>query len=285
MVDLRSSMSRRLSGRLEAAFTRTHTPSELGTVAGLVTERALAERVEVRPALVRQLDQVTSGTVEYGFTSDRFAGGADMHVHRTVAGLDRLVSRRDLLGIDYEMRQWLFQPGGRTTSHVIRAGWSRPATRLLDVELQAGPSITDGRATLDMAATIRHRTRPRDLAISYARTQTTIVGLSGVADSQSLTASGAVRPRPGLAFRVSPGVSHTVHAGRPVVGWRFAFDAERQLRRTLVLRVSYEATAQQGRLATVPGDAMSRHLVQVSVVVVPRLVRTAGAEAPALHVP
>ena len=136
------------------------------------------------------------------------------------------------------MRRWFFQPGGHPTSHVLRAGWSRPVTRLLDVELHAGPAITDGRAALDVAAAVRHGTRPRDLAISYSRTQTTIIGLSGVADTQSLTASGAVRPGPGLTFRASPGVSRIVHAGRPVVGWRFAFDAERQLRRTLLLRLS-----------------------------------------------
>jgi hypothetical protein len=241
-------------------------------VAGLIIDRALAERIEVRPALVRQIDPMTTGTLEYAFTSDRLAGGSDMRVHRTLVGLDRLMSRRNLLGIDYEMRRWFFQPGGDQTSHVLRAGWSRPATRLLDVEVQAGPAITDGRAALDIAATVRHGTRPRDLALSYTRTQTTIIGLSGVADTQSLTASGAVRPRPGLAFRASPGVSHTVYGGRPVVGWRFAFDAERQLRHTLLLRLSYETTAQRGRLAAVPGDVMSRHLVQVSVLLVPRAV-------------
>ncbi|HEY6362283.1 MAG TPA: hypothetical protein VIX63_14315 [Vicinamibacterales bacterium] len=285
LADLRFSRSRRLSAGVEAAFTRTHTPSELGTVTGLIMDRALAERVEVRPSLVRQLDPVTSGTIEYTFTAERLAGGGSSRVHRTAAGLDRLLSRRDLLGVDYEMRRWFFQPGGHPTSHVLRLGWSRPITRLLDVELHAGPALTDGRTAPELAASMRHSTRPADLAIGYARTQTTIVGLPGVADTQSVSASASVRPRSGLELRVSPGVSRTTHARGPMEGWRLALDAERQLRRTLMLRISYEATAQRSSLAALSTQAVSRHLMQVSLLAVPRQVTAAGAKAPALRVP
>jgi hypothetical protein len=147
------------------------------------------------------------------------------------------------------------------------------------VELQAGPVVTDGSAAPDLAASVRHSTRPADLGISYARTQTTIVGLSGVADTQSVTASGTVKPRQGLQLRVSPGVSRTLHGSGRTDAWRLAFEAERQLRGSVLLRVSYEANAQSGRLVTISGYAVSRHLVQVSLLAVPRI-RPATAGSP-----
>ena len=263
-ADLRYGRSRRVSIGVEATYTKTNTPSDLSTVTGLILDRAAAERIEVRPSFVRQLDPLTAGTLEYGFTADRLAGGTGTRVHRTAVGLDRQISRRDLLGIEYEVRQWAFQPGGHPTSQLLRVGWSRPITRLLAVDIQGGPVVTDGTASSELAATVRHRTRPADLAISYARTQTTILGLSGVADTQSVAASSSITPRPGLRLRVSPGVSRTRHGDGRTDAWHLGLEAERSLGR-LALRVSYDASAQRGRLLGVSAHATTRHLVQVSV--------------------
>jgi hypothetical protein len=264
LVDLRYTKSRRGSLGVEATYTQTNTPSDLTTVTGLILERAAAERIEVRPSLVRELDPLTSATIEYAFSADRLAGGTGTRAHRAAVNLDRQISRRDRLAIDYEVRQWTFQPGGRPTSQLLRVGWSRPVTRLLAVELQGGPIVTDGRASSDLAATIRHATRPADLALSYARTQTTIVGLSGVADTQSLTASGSIKLRPGLQLRVSPGVSRTLHDDGRTDAWHLGFEAERRVGH-VALRMSYDASAQRGRLLAVSAHAAMRHLVQVSV--------------------
>ena len=269
-VDLQYSRSRRLSLGVAAAFQKTNTPSDLGTVTGLILQRAAAERIELRPSVVRNLDPLTSGTIEYEFSADRLAGGSRMRLHRMSMGVDREMSRRNLLALDYEVRQWAFRPGGHPTSQVFRAGWSRPITRSLDVQVQGGPVVTDGVTTPDLSASLRHGTRPTDLAIGYARTQTTIVGLAGVADTESITASGSLRPHQGLQLHVSPGVSRTRHQIGRTDAWRVAFDAERHVGKAVLLRLSYEVNVQRGRLVTVADHSVSRHLVQLSLLAVPR---------------
>jgi hypothetical protein len=280
-VDLQYGRSRRLSLGLDAAFQKTNTPSDLGTVTGLILHRAAAERFQVRPSIERHLDPLTSGTIEYEFAADRLAGGSRMRLHRMAVGIDRDMSRRNLLALDYEVRQWAFRPGGNVgagfsrpdhgpTSHVFRAGWSRPITRSIDVQVQAGPVVTDGVATPDFTSSLRYGTRPTELSIGYTRTQTTIVGLAGVADTQGITASGSLTPHQGLQLRVSPGVSRTRHQIGRTDAWRVAFDAERHVGSSVLLRLSYEVNVQRGRLITIGDPSVSRHIVQLSVLPVPR---------------
>jgi hypothetical protein len=268
-VDLHYTPTRRLSLGLDAAFQKTNTPSDLGTVTGLILHRAAAERIELRPSVVRHLDPLTSGTIEYEFSADRLAGGSRMRLHRIALGVDREMSRRNLLALDYEVRQWAFRPGGHPTSHVFRAGWSRPITRSIDLQLQAGPVVTDGVTTPDFTSSLRSGTRPSELAIGYARTQTTIVGLAGVADTQSITASGSFTPHHGLQLRATPGLSRTRHPIGRTDAWRVALDAERHVGSNVLLRLSYEVNVQRGRLVTIADPSVSRHIVQLSVLPVP----------------
>jgi hypothetical protein len=279
-LDLQYSRSRRLSLGFDAAFQKTNTPSDLGTVTGLILHRAAAERFQLRPSIERHLDPLTSATIEYEFSADRLAGGSRMRLHRMTVGVDRDMSRRNLLGLDYEVRQWAFRPGGHPTSHVFRAGWSRPITRSIDVQVQAGPVVTDGVTTPDVTSSLRYNTRPTELAIGYARTQTTIVGLAGVADTQSITASGSLTPRQGLHLRVSPGVSRTRHQIGRTDAWRVAFDAERHVGSGVLVRLSYEVNVQRGRLITIADPSVSRHVVQLSVLPGPRPVSRREGQEP-----
>lgn len=269
-IDLRYSRWRRFAVAVDAAFTRTQTPGELSAGTGLTLARATAERVEVHPAIVRQLDPVTEGTIDYTWTEERLVGGIATRAHRAAVRVDRHVSRRDVVGVNYGVRMFLFETDDPLTSHAFSIGWSRQITRQANIELRGGPVLTDGTPATEVLASIGYRPRPVALSISYARTQTTVVGLAGTLDTQSVTASAAYSPRPQLRIRIVPGVFRTTRDGRQADAGRLAFEAERTITDRLSLRAMYEATFQRGHLTAAPSaDSIARHLVQLSVVAAP----------------
>src|SRR5688572_10272446 len=103
VVQARYQASRRTSASIDAAFTRTRTPAQLSPVPGLTLGRVTAERLEVHPTVVRNLDGQMSSTVEYTFTRDRAGLVGDILSHRAGVGLDRQISRRDFVGLTYDV--------------------------------------------------------------------------------------------------------------------------------------------------------------------------------------
>jgi hypothetical protein len=269
-IDLRTNRSRRLWFAVDAAVERTRTPGELSAVTGLTLARARAEHVEVHPAMVRQVNPVTEATVDYTWTDDRLAGGITTSAHRAGLRIDRHVSRRDVVDVRFGVRVFLFEPEHRVTSHAASVGWSRQITREAHLELRGGPVLTDGRQAPEMLASMRYTPGPSELSISYARTQTTLIGFAGVLDTQNISASVARRLRPRLQIRITPGVFRTTSdAGRADAG-RLAVEADRPMTGRLSLRATYEANFQRGSLAAVPSAApIARHLVQLSVIAAP----------------
>jgi hypothetical protein len=278
-ADLRYAPSRRVAVTIDAGFTRTHTPGELSTVTGLTFGRAAAERLEVRPTIVRELDSRTSGSIGYTFQTDRLAG-AGMRAHGAVVGVDRELSRRNLVGLGYVVRRFAFSARRDSTSHVVRVGWTRPLTRLAEVMVHAGTGIADGAVSPDLLASVRQRTRPVDLTVTYARTQTTVIGVAGLIDAESITAGVSLAPRPGLEIQAGPGLSRTRQNGDDARAVRLAISADQRIDSRLVLRMSYEASAQRGRLLTdVSADRVARHVVQIGLSVQPLSRGARGANA------
>jgi hypothetical protein len=266
-IDLRTNRSRRLAFAVDAAFARTRTPGDLSAGTGLTLARAPAEHVEVHPSMVRQVNPVTEATIDYTWTDERLVGGIATRAHRAGIGIDRHVSLRDVVDVNYGIRMFVFETANRLTSHVMTMGWSHQITREASVELRGGPVLTDGRQAPEVLASMRYRPGPSELSISYARTQTTLVGFASILDTQSVTASAAYMLRRHLQIRVVPGVFRTTSdTGRADAG-RLAFEAERPMTERLSLRATYEATVQRGALTAAPsGGSVSRHLVQLSVV-------------------
>jgi len=266
-IDLRTSRSRRLSFAVDAAVQRTRTPGEFSAGTGLTLGRAPAEHVEVHPAIVRQVNPVTEATIDYTLTDERLAGGIATRAHRAAVEIDRHVSRRDVVDLTYGVRMFFFDADDRLTSHAVSIGWSREISRQAHVELRGGPVLTAGRQAPEVLARMRYRPGPSELSISYARTQTTLIGFAGILDTQSITASAGCMLRPRLQIRITPGVFRTSSDAGRADAARLAFEAERPMSGRFSLRATYEANFQRGSLTGAPSAAsISRHLVQLSVV-------------------
>jgi len=266
-LGLRTNSSRRLAFAVDAALQSTRTPGELSAVTGLTLGRARAEHAEVHPAITRQVNPVTEATIDYTWTDDRLVGGVATSAHRAAVGIDRHVSRRDVVDVKYGVRMFLFDASDRLTSHAVSVGWSREITREAHLELRGGPVLTEGRQAPELLASMRYRPGPSELSIAYARTQTTLIGVASILDTQSITASAARTLRSRLQIRVTPGLFRTASDTQRADAARLAFEAERPVTGQLSLRATYEAAFQRGSFIAAPfAHSISRHLVQLSVV-------------------
>jgi hypothetical protein len=269
-ADFLYSPSRRFALSLDASFIKTHDPGELNAIGGFTFGRASAQRVSVNPTAVRELDSLTSASLGYTFSHDRISTGSSMRAHGVLVGIDRRISRRDVVGVDYDTRRLAFDSRSDLMTHAVRVGWQRPLTRRIDVALHAGTGMAEGIITPDILAAVRQRTRPADLGLVYTRMQTTIVGLRGVVDTDSFSAVAAMRANPDLEIQIAPGLSRMRQSGGGTRAWRLAMSAERRLDDRLRLRVAYEGTVQHGQsFRYVSGTAVSRHLVHIGVSVQP----------------
>jgi hypothetical protein len=267
-VNVRTTRSRRTTASIDSAYTRTNTPGELAGVAGVLLRRSSAERLQFHPALTRQIGRLMSGSIEYTFARDTLLdGGLRADSHTATVGLDRQFSRRNTLGVDYELRRMAFHPGDTPMSHVVRGGWSRPLTHLVDVELRAGMAVTDGQPAGDFLASLQHAGRMTEAAFTYTRTQTTLIGVNGVIDAQTWTASGTMNRGRAVTLRLSPSLSDMSTGGSRARAWRMAFDAEHATASGFLVRASYEFSRQGGGLFVgAPDRPLSRHLVQIGIV-------------------
>jgi hypothetical protein len=276
-INVRTDRSRRLAFALDAAVERTRTPGELSVVTGLTLARARAQHVEVHPAIVRQVNPVTEATVDYTWTDDRLAGGVATSEHRAGLAIDRHVSRRDVVDLRYGVRMFLFDRDDRLTSHAVSLGWSREITREAHLELRGGPVLTDGRPAPEVLASLRYAPGPSELSVTYARTQTTLIGVASVLDTQSMTASAARMLPKRLRIRITPGLFRTTSETLRADAARVTVEADRPVTDQVALRTTYEAAFQRGRSIAAPfANSISRHLVQFSVVAAPARRRPDG---------
>ena len=264
VAQMRYQASRRAAASVDAAFTRTRTPSGLSTVPGLALGRLTAERLDVHPKFVRNLDGLMSGTVEYTFMRDRADRVGQTISHRAAVGVDRQMSRRDVVGLTYDLQRMTFDAAEDRSTHRLRGAWARPITRLTNLSVHAGAASTGRMTTPEIEASVGHRLRSADVAMTYARTQTTILGFAGVMDTESLAAAGTLQPQRGLVLRLMPAVSRIRQGRDRMDAWRLGFDVSRRVHRGDV-RVSYEASAQRGALSgPVSVGSVLRHVAQVA---------------------
>jgi hypothetical protein len=261
--------TQRLAVAADAELLKTRTPGELNALTNITLGRARAERVSAHSSLTRQLDLVTSGTIDYLFTADHIAGGPAISNHAATLGVDRHRSARETISVAYRFHQFMFDTS-TATSHAISLGWTRAITRRASVSISGGPRVTDGSPAADLSASVRHQFKSGAVSLGYARTQTTIIGLAGVTDTQSLSATAEWNARPSLQMRLSPAVFRsaqpTVHADV----YQLTGSVARRIAPTLSLEVALNAYLQRGDLYTrLAGETIPRQNMVVRLVAAP----------------
>ena len=233
----------------DAEYSTTHTPSELNAETGLILSRARAQRVGAHSLLTRRLGPSTAGTIDYLLTQDRIEGGIAILTQAATLGADRQLSSRDTVSAGYRLQQYSLGTSS-PTSHALRLGWSRGITERSTVSIDGGPRMTDGLVTPELSASIRYQFRPGDLSLAYARTQTTAIGLAGLAETQRVSATATWRPRRSLRMQISPAFFHSEQSGAQADVYHLSVDVTRQIAPGLSLAAVMNTYVQRGTFST-----------------------------------
>jgi hypothetical protein len=150
-------------------------------------------------------------------------------------------------------------------------GWTHAITRQARFSITGGPQVTNGSPAAEVSASVQYRMKPLDLALTYARRQTTLIGLTGTADVQSVTASTGLRfPRQLLTVQMSPAFYQTTGEMIRQSAYRLAIDIVRPIVSSLSLDVTVEGHVQpDSRFAPSGYGRLARQAVTIALVAAP----------------
>jgi hypothetical protein len=263
-VDVRSRQFRNVIFGGDATMTTTNTPSELNTVSGLAVGRARATRVAAHPSLVWEGDRNTTIKFAYSYAYDRLEAGPRAHTQTAAFALERRRSARQKIAVTYAAERFAFDQMPPILSHVSTLGLETSG-RSSSVNVTAGVRMTDGRVSPELSLGARRALRRGELSLGYARTRTTVVGVFGAVDTQSLVSTATYTAGRGLRMQVAPGVSALTIGDRQAYVFRVALEASVPIARTLALVAASSINSQQGRFDDSRWITLSHRVLSVGV--------------------
>lgn len=250
--------TRLLTLALKGEYTETQTPRELNVATAIAGGRVRAQRFAVDPSVAYRFDPLSTGTVGYSFGKDEIRGGVTTDTHTGRFGFERRITPRDLGSIEYRFSQFSFGGRDETKAYTIQPGWTHDFTPLTSVTLKAGPRFSSGSVDADVSASIRHKLEAGEIGLLYARSQTTVVGESGTATSDSVSLPIRYKFLPRFEAGLLPSFSRTTRSSFETKVYGMKLDGTYEITKWLSLVASYEYRLQKGVLATA-GTALRRH--------------------------
>jgi hypothetical protein len=268
-ADLQYRPTRRLRFAAGAGFAKTHSPSDLDTLSGLVFGRRPASRISAHTSMTTELQRPTTGRLEYRFSDDRLAGASRIQSHSAAAGVDHRLASREMVTVETRVDQFAFQSPGlepsAATSLTIVFGWTHTLARGMNLSIDGGPRATNGSLAPELAAAIQVRRNSGSASLAYARTQTPVLGLPGVAAAHSVAATAGWRLGRSLDVVVSPSFVRSALGMWRADSGRLAIDINRRLAPGVSLAFAGAAGVQRGNLRTDPRGTIARNEIRISV--------------------
>ena len=274
-VDLKYAASRRWTLSGEAAFTETRTPADLNELTALTPGRVRARRLLLNSSAAYDLGPLTAATMGYLVTADSLAGGVDVTAETASASIDRRLSVRDGIRVEYVEQHFLFGAAQMAASRAVTGEWTRQLDRATTLTLRAGPRVTDGVTAPDILASAHWALRTAGLSLGYQQTDTTLIGLTGIARTRSMTAGAERQVGRHVTVRVTSAVLDTRQRSLPTRVFRVSGECDWTLAPALAFQALYDADRQRGNLyVSDPAQTIGRHAVTVRFVVADRAART-----------
>jgi len=263
--------SRRLSFKGAAAFIDSQTPAELNEASGLAPGRVRAQRLTIQSSAAYEIEPTTEARAAYTMTGDRLAGGVSLLSQSVTATLGRRLSDRNDLRVEHVYQHYLFDLSGGAaarTSQTLAVEWTHAIDRRTSLSLRAGPRLTDGLFSSEVAASVQHQRRTGDASLAYLHTQTTLIGLAGTADTDSLTATFSGDLRRHLTFRAGPAILYTRQAILSSLVYRLSLSCARPVASRLSIEAGYDVNVQRGNFYTGRTiDTIDRNVAMLNLVV------------------
>ncbi len=240
----------KVTGR--AGYDQTHTPGELTVLTGLELGRQRAERFEAGGALAWKFGARSEATFGYDWNRDRIAGGIRGDTQAPRFGLERKVSARSALTLEYTLRRFDFENAPGATAHVALVGWKTDLAKRSRLELAAGPRFESGQPTdLEALATLRTEFKRGEFALAASQVGTRVIGLAGSATTQAASLLLGLSATRRLHFAVVPAWSRTKFEGSSATVQRLGVEGSYRFAQWLSLEASQEWSLQKGTLGGV----------------------------------
>jgi hypothetical protein len=268
--------TRRLTLAADGELSSTETPGDLNLLTGLAFTRARADRLAAHSSIKRQLDRLTTGTIDYTFTEDRLAGAIEIHTHGATVVADHHISSRDIMKVTSSVYQFAFGSAEEgtvaATSLALTLGWTRALARDTEIAFDGGARATNGAIAPELSGGIRFRFDSGSASFAYARTQATIIGLAGTADTQSATATAAWSPWRRLQISAAPAFVRIQDASAHADVYRLTLDASHPIGRNLSVAFTGVANIQNGTLYARPaGETIQQQSIMIKMIAQPGL--------------
>jgi hypothetical protein len=241
-------ISPRLQVGFDGGFTDTDTPAEFNITTGLGSLRRRAQQLTFRPSGRLRISPLLSAHAALLSTDEKVVGGSRMRSQVFAAGMDRRMTPRDTLALDFEQAHYDFRlapTATQTNSSVVRSTWSHDIDTRTHFALSAGPRITAGQIKPELAASLSHRWLSSSITMSVSQTETTAIGIDRPVQARAIDVRFGWEPTRSFSAYVAPAIFRTArqglqatvyHAGigaryalTPLVGFdaAYTFDSER----------------------------------------------------------
>jgi len=266
-VDLAYAATRRLSLGGTAAFVESQTPLDLNLEAAPVPGRVRARHYSVQPSATYQLTSRTDAAVRYTVAGDALVDSVGVRTNEATMTVTHHRSPRTDLRFEYTFQHFGFEHVDASMSQAWTAGWRRSLDRATSVSIAAGPRVTDGVLSPDIAASMHRQLRAGEAAITYLHTTTTLLGTQSLTDMHSLSVILSAEPRAGLRLHAGPALLHTRQGALSSAVYRLAAGCEWPLAKRFALRGDYDFNVQEGNIFTAQSvETIGRNRVLVSIV-------------------
>jgi hypothetical protein len=267
-IDAQYAASPRLSLAGTASFMETQTPADLNDVTALTPGRAQARRLALHSSATYHAGPRADAGAGYTVTSDSLHGGVSVTTQTASASLERHMWARDSVRVEYLEQHFLFDQAQASASRAVTAEWTREVRRGTSLTLRAGPRVTDGVVAPELAASARHVLRAGNLSLSYQQTQTTLIGLNGIARVRGVTAATERELRSRLKVRATAGALQTRQHDVSTLAYRVSGACAWTLAPRVAIEAGYDTELQHGNLyAAQTAQHIRRNLATVTLVV------------------
>jgi len=251
-VSLTWAPSSRVAAAAGASYAQAQASGQLNVITGLEAGRVPAQQLFTTASLSRRLGALTKATVEGNFTREQAGDGPFGDTQAASLMFDRRLGPGDQGRLRYAARRFVY--GQQTTlSHAVTLGWSRNVTPAVRFDFEAGPRLTVRTVGAEVAAGFRHSSRRGEVALSYLRTETTVVGRSGPVTAEGVTATFSRQLLRSLRIAGGPAAFKVRGAGSQTSIQRMNLEVGWRMTRQLSLAASHAFTLQRGGLGLAPG--------------------------------
>lgn len=253
----------RLSLALNSAYIDTNTLTELNADSGLASSRARARRLSFAPSAAFRISSRVTATAAASSVDTNIVDGQRTRIQNQMLAIERRITLRDRFRIDYEHSLIVYTGTDSQTidTYTMLAGWTRDFGPRNQWTVAAGPRITNRTRSLDVAASATHGSRFSSVALSYVRTQTTVIGHAGPVDAQRLEGRFTVAPNRRLSGYIAPALVRSAQGRLEATVARAAVGARYAINSIVDLEIAYNRDQQAGTLDSQRPDAKLSHSI------------------------